>query len=87
MVELSGRYLLTSNRESGFGRYDVMLEPLHANDLAFLLEFKVHDPTEEANLQDTVSRAIAQINEKKLCRHFDCKGNFQTSYPPVWLCL
>ncbi len=74
MVELSGRYLLTSNRESGFGRYDVMLEPLHANDPAFLLEFKVHDPTEEANLQDTVSRAIAQINEKNYAATLTAKG-------------
>ena len=45
MVDLSDRYLLRSNRESGFGRYDVMLEPKRAGEDAFILEFKVfvHD--------------------------------------------
>lgn len=65
LVELNGRYVLTSNRESGFGRYDVMLEPLKAEDNAYILEFKVHDDTEEATLQDTVNAAIAQIEDKK----------------------
>ena len=44
MVDLSDRYRITSNRESGFGRYDVMLEPKDKTDKAFILEFKVHDP-------------------------------------------
>lgn len=65
LVELNGRYVLTSNRESGFGRYDVMLEPLKAEDNAYILEFKVHDDTEEATLQDTVNAALAQIEDKK----------------------
>ncbi len=43
-VDLSERYIITSNRESGFGRYDVMLEPKHRQDKAFLLEFKTLDP-------------------------------------------
>lgn len=64
LVELNGRYVLTSNRESGFGRYDVMLEPLKAEDNAYILEFKVHDDTEEATLQDTVNAALAQIEDK-----------------------
>ena len=42
MVDLADRYRITSNRESGFGRYDVMLEPLRDGDPAFVLEFKVH---------------------------------------------
>lgn len=44
MVELSDRYVITSNRESGLGRYDVMMEPRHPEDSAAILEFKVHDP-------------------------------------------
>ena len=64
LVELNGRYVLTSNRKSGFGRYDVMLEPLKAEDNAYILEFKVHDDTEEATLQDTVNAALAQIEDK-----------------------
>lgn len=65
LVELNGRYVLTSNRESGFGRYDVMLEPLNAEENAYILEFKIHDDAEEATLQDTVKAALAQIEAKQ----------------------
>ena len=64
MVELSGRYMLTSNRESGFGRYDVMLEPKNAQDDAMILEFKVQDEEEERDLSDTVQAALKQIEEQ-----------------------
>lgn len=64
MAEFTGRYRITSNRESGFGRYDVMLEPLKDGDPSFVLEFKVHDPEDEASLADTVQAALEQIEEK-----------------------
>ena len=73
LVELAGRYSVTSNRESGFGRYDVMLEPkavsgakppVWEND-AIILEFKVQDAEEEKDLADTVKAALRQIEEKK----------------------
>lgn len=64
MVELKGRYALTSNRESGFGRYDVLLEPLKKEDDAIILEFKVFQPRKEKNLEDTVAAALNQIEEK-----------------------
>ena len=66
LVELANRYMITSNRESGFGRYDVVLEPKKPNeDDAIILEFKVLDPTEEHSLEDTVKQALKQIEEKK----------------------
>ena len=66
LVELANRYIITSNRESGFGRYDVVLEPKKPNeDDAIILEFKVLDPTEEKTLEDTVKQALEQIEEKK----------------------
>lgn len=64
LVDLRGRYLITSNRESGFGRYDVMLEPLHKEDDAFILEFKVFNPLKENSLEDTVRSALIQIEDK-----------------------
>ena len=64
LVDLRGRYSVESNRESGFGRYDVALVPLDANDPALVLEFKVFDPDEEADLADTVARAHDQICKK-----------------------
>ncbi len=65
MVDLADRYYITSNRESGFGRYDVCLEPKSKKDPAYVLEFKVHDPDEEKTLEDTVKNALSQIDEKK----------------------
>lgn len=65
VVDLGGRYKITSNRESGFGRYDVVLEPLQEQDDAVILEFKVRNPKREGSLEDTVQKALEQIEEKK----------------------
>lgn len=64
IAELGKDYVITSNRESGFGRYDVMIAPKDKNKDAIILEFKVHDPEEETSLEDTVQSALAQIKEK-----------------------
>ena len=64
MVELADKYLITSNRESGFGRYDVMLEPKRQEDDALILEFKVLQPRKEKELTDTVKAALEQIEDK-----------------------
>ena len=64
LVDLKGRYAVTSNRESGFGRYDVILEPFRKEDDAIILEFKVHNPKTEKNLEQTVQTAHHQMEEK-----------------------
>ena len=61
IVDLSKDYIVTSNRESGFGRYDVMIEPKDKGREAFVLEFKVHDPEDEKDLKETVQAALDQI--------------------------
>ncbi|MGN0483017.1 MAG: AAA family ATPase, partial [Lachnospiraceae bacterium] len=65
IVELMERYVITSNRESGFGRYDVMLEPKNKEDDAIILEFKVFREKKEASLEETVQNALKQIEEKQ----------------------
>ena len=75
LVDLQVRYIITSNRESGFGRYDVMLEPREPEkDDAIILEFKVHDPEDEATLKDTVQASLAQIEEKQYKSQLNARG-------------
>lgn len=79
MVELNDRYHIISNRESGFGRYDVMLEPIGLGNhsipaTAYVLEFKVYDAEEEHGLQDTVRAALRQIEEKRYDAALIAKG-------------
>ena len=82
MVELADRYVITSNRESGFGRYDVMLEPRRVSgavpgglikDDAIVIEFKVQD-ADEKELSDTVKSALRQIDEKNYQAAHVAKG-------------
>lgn len=65
LVELRDRYQVKSNRESGYGRYDVMLIPRNVTEDAMILEFKVFDAEEENSLQDTVKSALRQIVERQ----------------------
>ena len=63
-MDLAGKYHITSNRESGFGRYDVVMEPLQKQFDAIVMEFKVQNPAKEESLQHTVQNALLQIEEK-----------------------
>ena len=66
VVNMADTYLVRSNRESGYGRYDVMLEPIDKCGKAFIFEFKVLDSDEdEETLEDTLAAAHRQIAEKK----------------------
>ena len=74
LVELKEKYEVLSNRESGYGRYDVMLVPNNLADNAYVLEFKVFDPDEEKTLEDTVASALAQIEEKEYTASLIARG-------------
>ena len=64
--QITGDYRVKSNRESGYGRYDVVMEPNQADRPAAIMEFKVFDTLdEEKSLEDTAMNALRQIEEKR----------------------
>ncbi len=75
VVDLAGRYRVTSNRESGFGRYDVLLEPCGGDDDGMILEFKVFEQSAgEQSLKDTAWSALRQILDKKYEAVLETRG-------------
>ena len=74
IVDLSDRYQIKSNRESGLGRYDVMLEPLDRKENAYIFEFKVKQSVKEKNLEETVRNALKQIKEKNYDEELISRG-------------
>ena len=64
LVSLKDTYYVNSNRESGIGRYDIMLEPKDKNGNSFVMEFKVFNPKKESSIEETIANAKKQIEEK-----------------------
>ena len=76
LVDNAKNYVVKSNRESGYGRYDVVLEPKDKNDVAVIIEFKVYDKEydNENDLEDTAANALAQIDEKQYSADLIAQG-------------
>ena len=74
IVDLTDRYIITSNRESGFGRYDVVIEPKNKEEDAIILEFKVFNSRKETSLDDTIQSALTQIEEKNYAADLIARG-------------
>lgn len=74
LVALKDSYYVNSNRESGLGRYDIMLEPKDKNANSFIMEFKVLENTEEKTIEETILNAKKQIEEKKYEESLKTRG-------------
>ena len=74
LVGLKDSYYVKSNRESGFGRYDIMLEPKDKNGNSFVMEFKVLEDEEEKTIEDTIENAKKQIEERKYAEDLEERG-------------
>lgn len=65
IVDLAGRYHIRSNRQSGLGRYDVLMEPKNKSDDAIVMEFKVFSEKKDKSLEGAVKNALEQIETLK----------------------
>ena len=74
LVGLKDSYYVKSNRESGFGRYDIMLEPKDKNGNSFVMEFKVLEDEEEKTIEDTIENAKKQIEERRYVDDLEERG-------------
>ena len=74
LVGLKDSYYVKSNRESGFGRYDIMLEPKDKNGNSFVMEFKVLEDAEEKTIEDTIENAKKQIKERRYSEDLEERG-------------
>ena len=65
LVGLKDTYYVKSNRESGYGRYDIMLEPKEKEENSFIIEFKIIENMEEKEVREKIKEAKKQIKNKK----------------------
>ena len=74
IADLSNTHTVTSNRESGYGRYDVCIEPHDVSKDGIIIEFKVFDPKKEKTIEETAKRALQQIEDRKYETALKVKG-------------
>ena len=65
LADLSDQFSIRSNRESGLGRYDIILHAREENGNSYIMEFKVFDRERDENMKACVARALQQIEEKQ----------------------
>ncbi|WP_252227125.1 MULTISPECIES: AAA family ATPase [unclassified Clostridium] len=65
LISISDEYEVKSNKESGYGRYDVMIIPKNISKLGVIIEFKKVSEFSNATIDEATNIALTQIEEKK----------------------
>ena len=65
MLVSSGAYEVSSNRESGLGRYDILLRPRDLSRQGVIMELKLYDPMYDESVESVLDSALRQIEDKQ----------------------
>jgi hypothetical protein len=74
LIWISNTHEIKSNRESGYGRYDIMIIPKDLNQVGYVIEFKSVDPNGNETVEKAAERALNQIEEKKYQTELEERG-------------
>jgi hypothetical protein len=74
LTHLSDRYIIRSNRESGYGRYDVLMIPRQQPEPGFVFEFKKIDRPDEKTVKEAMQSALQQIKVKQYAVELQAQG-------------
>ena len=74
LVSLADTYEVKSNKESGYGRYDVMIIPKDISKQGIIIEFKKINEFLDDTIEDATKEALEQIEEKKYEAELIAKG-------------
>jgi Predicted AAA-ATPase/PD-(D/E)XK nuclease superfamily len=74
LAGLEHRYRLTSNREAGYGRYDICLTPKSPADRGIVIEIKAPEADTEETIQDALASAVQQLEQKKYDKALEAAG-------------
>lgn len=74
LISLNDTHEVLSNRESGYGRYDVMIIPRDISKLGIVIEFKKLDTDDDETLDETAEEALKQIKDKKYSITLENRG-------------
>jgi len=74
LTNLSDRYLIRSNRESGYGRYDVLMIPHQKSAPGFIFEFKKIDRPDDDDESEAMQSALQQIKDRQYATELQAQG-------------
>ncbi|MGE5343052.1 MAG: AAA family ATPase [Candidatus Omnitrophota bacterium] len=65
LIWITNTHEVKSNRESGYGRYDIMIIPKDSSQIGYVIEFKTVDKDDKETVEAALAAASKQIEEKK----------------------